>query len=94
MFIPQFTVRRLLLLVAICAAFFLMLTLAARGYAWAAALSAVGFGVLVTFTSYVCFFGTTWVAYPVLRRASITHSPESPFARHRLPPQVIPEDIE
>ena len=59
--IPQFSIRWLLALTAVCAVIFSIVGLAVRGNAWAAAVS-IGIGSLVILVVvYGLLFGVVWV---------------------------------
>jgi hypothetical protein len=91
MLIPKFTIRRLLILTAVCAVISLVGTFAFRGQPWAIAL-------IVALAAFVMGFGAYLFFFLVVRIMSaiadlfVTPGPTSPFAQHRPPPQVIPPD--
>ena len=56
MLLPQFSLRRVLLIFTVCACFFLVLSLAIRGHAWALALSVAVASLLVAHLFHALFF--------------------------------------
>ena len=90
--IPQFTIRRLLWMTTVCGAFCLIVSLAARGNAWALALSAAGLGLVVCFLFFSFLFASAWCAFFLTQQFGSNRRPDSPFAQHRPPPQVIPSE--
>ena len=92
MLIPQFSVRRLLLWMALSAICFLVVSMALRGASWAAALSVSGAFVCLGLGIYAMLFTLSWVCQLTLRRLQGPAAPESPFAHDQLPTQVIPKD--
>ncbi len=91
MLIPQFTIRRLFWLVAICAVLCVGIMLAARGVAVARSMIAM----VVMIGSSFCMFAVLFVAGAIVDRLRPVRpiSEESPFAQHSLPPSyVVPKD--
>ena len=73
MLIPQFTLRWLLIVTAVCAAVFSVVGLAVQGRPWAIGVSvAVGTGVVMMLI-YAALFGVVWlvgeVITPIRRRS-------------------------
>lgn len=81
MLIPQFTIRWLLVVTAVCAALFSVVGLGFRGRVWAAAFG-VGLGSLaVLMLVYAGVFALVWLAgewLPSLRRAKTASAAKSP----------------
>jgi hypothetical protein len=94
MLIPRFTIRRLLLITALCGAFFLVVSLAIRGRVWAAAISVAVLAAAVSFCSFAVFFAAAWLVSRAGGLAARRREPASPFAQHSPPPRVVPEEIE
>ena len=94
MLVPQFTVRRLFCLITVCAGIFLIVSLARQGGAWAVAISAAVAGLIATFTIYIGLFAVTWFVHSATVRVKKPVRPDSPFAQHRPPPQIIPEEVD
>ena len=93
MLIPRFTVRRLLVITAVCGCCFLIFSLGLQGHYWAAAILTVVVSFLLILLLHVGLFAVAWViSLLVVREAS--QVVRSPFSEHRQPPQVIPEDPE
>jgi hypothetical protein len=94
MLIPRFTLRRLFLVTTLCAVFFLVLSFALRGYVWAAAISAAGLAVVVSFTLYAALFALTWLVSRGIAWAAGRRERNSRFGEHELPPRSAPKEIE
>lgn len=89
MLIPRFSIRWLLLLTTVCAAFFFFLTFAVRGEAWAMGVT-IGVGSLsIVFMVHALFFMAVWVMTEVVGQAEQTRRIESPFATEKPPPQIV-----
>lgn len=89
MLAPQFTTRRMLLLIAFCSVLFLVLSLAVRGQLWAIALS-VGIGsVGLMFIAFALFFQVSFVLAKFLGVVGPTEKPVSPFAKDTAPPTYV-----
>lgn len=91
MLVPQFTIRRMFLLVTALGVLFGIMALAFRGFFLARSIVGV-IGMLA-----VCFivFAVIYVAATVLARLLPQKGPavDSPFARHSMPPRyVAPEN--
>ncbi len=82
MVIPQFTLRWLLGLMAVCAAVFSIFGLAVRGYGWAIALSMAILGLAVAMAVYAVLFSLVWLCSLAIgageRKAAWGRSPFSP----------------
>ncbi len=92
MLIPQFSIRWLLGVTAVCAVFFSIVGLGVRGHAWAAAVS-IGIGSLVILAVvYALLFALVWafsVTLSSLGRGR-AGAGQSPF-RPRIGPASQPE---
>jgi hypothetical protein len=89
MLFPQFTTRRLLLIIGGCSVFFLIASLAVQGYLWATAVSLAVAALVMTFLLYAVTFQVTFVLAQfvgVLRPAA---RPQSPFAQDTPPPTPL-----
>ena len=73
-----------------CAAFFLIVSFASHGTAWAVAISAAVFGLMVCFLLYCLLFALAWCAFSLRRLLGSNRQMDSPFAKDEPPPQVIP----
>jgi hypothetical protein len=92
MLIPRFTLRWLLLLTTFCGFFFFIVAFAARGQAWAVAVTLAGVGLVAAFLCYGVFFG---LAYIIASLIGLTRSPVpggTPFATAEPPPQLLPPE--
>jgi hypothetical protein len=61
MLIPQFTLRRLLALTAVCGGVFLVLSQAVAGSAWAIGVSVAIGSLVAVFAAYAAVFGGVWI---------------------------------
>jgi len=89
MLIPRFSIRFLLILTTLCAAFFAIVTLAAQGSQWATAVSVAIAGIVLALSIHAGTFGVAWILasfFGVFRRGK---SASSPFADAKPPPQYI-----
>jgi len=68
MLIPQFSLRWLLGLVAVCAVVFSIFGLAVRGHGWAGALSIAILGLVAAVLAYAVLFCLVWL-YSLAMRA-------------------------
>jgi len=85
MLIPQFSIRWLLAVTALCAGAFSVVGLAVQGQRWALAVS-VGLGaVLLTMLLYGAAFGLVWACALVLGRSGRRGRGGDPFARGQSP---------
>ncbi len=89
MLVPRFSLRGYLLATIVAAIFFVVMSFAVRGSAWALGF-AVGLGSLVVaFAAYGLVFAAAWYFVEVrLARDRVT--PTSPFASDLPPEQVLP----
>ena len=90
MLIPRFTLRWMLFVLSVSGVFFLFLSLAVKGQAWAIGVStaiATMLGILVV---HMTFFGAAWVLASLLGFARPRQQPRSPFAQEQPPPQWLP----
>jgi hypothetical protein len=95
MLVPRFTIRWLLLLTTVSAVFFLVVTHAVRGDAWAVAVSLAVANLMVAFLVYGAVFGTAWLVASAPRRAGGRSATGTPSATAELPLQIIPpEELE
>lgn len=82
MLIPQFTLRWLLGLVAVCAVVFSVFGLAVRGHGWAGAMSIAILGLVAAVTVYAVMFCLVWLYSLAVgaggRKAAWGRSPFSP----------------
>jgi len=83
---PQLTIRRMLLITALSALFFLAASLAIRGHDWASPVVIVGTALVVFFLAHALLY---FLVMPFAARAERRHRAQklSPFADGRLPPQ-------
>ena len=90
--IPHFTIRWLLLMMTISSCFFLILSFAVRGQAWAIAVSLSVGSLLLAFLCYAVVFGLA--ALIAAARGLLRAAPRSdtPFATAEPPPQIIPPE--
>jgi hypothetical protein len=89
MLAPQFTTRRMLLLIALFSVFFLVLSMAVQQQVWAIALS-IGVGTLVlTFLAFAMFFQISFVLAKLVGLFAGTKKPVSPFAKDTAPPVYV-----
>lgn len=61
MLLPQFTIRRMLALMAVCGVLFLVLSMAVAGHAWAIGISVAIGSVVVVFAVYAALFFGIWL---------------------------------
>ena len=89
MLVPQFTTRRLLLIIAACSVLFLVLSMAVQKHVWAIALS-VGVGsIVLTFVTFAIFFQVSFVLAKLLGLLKGEARPVSPFAKDTAPPTHV-----
>ena len=89
MLAPQFTTRRMLLLISGCSVLFLVLSMAVRGHYWAIAVS-LGMGsILLTFLAFALFFQVSFVLAKFLGLLRPKQRPVSPFAKDTAPPTYV-----
>lgn len=97
MLIPQFTLRRLFLVVAICAVFFLFVSMAMRGNKLPLVLVTGMAAVLAGFATYAALFGCIWLlslARPVWAGVTGRRAAENPFAANaKIGPPATTESI-
>ena len=92
MLIPRFTIRWLLMLTTVSAVFFLIVTCAVRGDAWAVSVSLGVVSLAVAFLVYGAFFGFAWLVASVVSVFREGPSRKTPFATAEPPPQIIPPE--
>ena len=92
MLIPRFTIRWLLLLTTVSAVFFLVVTCAVRGDAWAVSISLGVVSLAVAFLVYGAFFGAAWLVASVVGLFREGSPRKTPFATAEPPPQIIPPE--
>jgi hypothetical protein len=93
MIIPRFTVRWLLALMAFCAVFAFIVSLAVSGNVWAIALSVALASIVLTFVLHAAGFCCAWGMSTLWRMMTRRTVAASPFATHTSPPQVLrPEE--
>jgi hypothetical protein len=81
MLFPQFSLRWLLGLITACAGFFFLLSLAAAGHVWAAAVSVAVVSLAVAVAIYVAMFFVVWLFSLLLPiRKAKSPAGQSPFA--------------
>ena len=92
MFAPQFSIRKLLLFTVVCGLFFYLVSMAVRGHEWAIPLVVVGLAAVASLVVYALFFLVAWVFSLVLKDLHWKPQSESPFAKDRPAPQIVPPD--
>ena len=81
MLIPQFSIRWLLAVTALCAVVFSVFGMALRGHTWAAAVSVVVLSLVVVVWVYALLFAVAWFASLVIPETVRGRSAgRSPFA--------------
>jgi hypothetical protein len=90
MLIPKFSLRSLLLLMALVGAVSLVISMAVQGQAWAIAVSAALAGLVATFALFVMFFLLAAPMALLVESLGGRPVPASPFATQQPPPQIIP----
>jgi hypothetical protein len=89
MFAPQFTTRRLLLLVGACSVFFMVVAAAVRGQLWAACISLAVAALVLTFLLYAVTFQITFLIAQLFGGLRPAPQPTSPFAQDTPPPKPL-----
>lgn len=89
MLFPQFTTRRLLLIIGGCGVFFLIASLAVRGHLWATAVSLAVAALVLTLLLYALTFQVTFIFAQLVGALRPAAKPQSPFAYDTPPPQPI-----
>lgn len=90
MLLPKFSIRLMLVLTAVTAVFFFIVSLAVNGSKWAVGLS-LGFGLIpVFFLAYAFFFLIAYILTRFTKVARPKVQPVSPFSPESLPTQIIP----
>ena len=92
MLIPRFTIRWLLLLMTVSSFFFLVLSFAVGGQAWAIAVSLSVGSLLLAFVCYAVVFGLAALIAAVRGLLRPTPRGDTPFATAEPPPQIIPPE--
>lgn len=90
MLIPRFSIRLMLVLTAVCAVFFLVVSFAGNGSHFAAGFVVAVLTVLLAMMGYAVVFLLSYAFARFLRLVRPESRPTSPFATDSLPPQVIP----
>jgi len=96
MLIPRYTVRRLLVITAICGVFFWILAIALnpnvelQNKVWAAAISIAVVSLAVAFACYGAFFGVAYILATLFGLVRQRPDGGTPFATAEPPPQIIP----
>ena len=91
MLIPQFTIRRLFLMVSAVAVLCTVVMLAARGMTLARSVIAVVGMLVMSFCMFAVLTALGMLADRL--RPAAPNQGESPFAHHSLPPSyVVPQD--
>ncbi len=95
MFLPRFTIRRLLQIMVVCGLLFLVASYAVRGAEWAAGVTIAVGSTLAALLVYAVFFCIAWWISLVVDSYQPRPKHKSPFAQGSPPPQLIrPEDPE
>jgi hypothetical protein len=95
MLIPQFSIRSLLILTAVCGVACLILSLAIAGQAWAISVSVAIGSLFLMLLLYAVFFLAVWLVVAITARFRRKKIAISPFAQDTPPPQIIaPEEPE
>jgi hypothetical protein len=89
MLFPQFTTRRLLLVVGGCSIFFLVASLAVQGQLWATAISLAVAALVLTFLLYAAAFQVTFLFAQMFGALRPAARPQSPFAQDTPPPKPL-----
>jgi hypothetical protein len=90
MLIPRFTIRWLLSLTTVSAVFFLIVTCAVQGDAWAVAVSLGVASLAIAFLVYGVLFGVAWLIASAVGVFRAAPSGRTPFATTEPPPQIVP----
>jgi hypothetical protein len=86
MYLPQFSTRWLLAIIAVCAVFFLVASMAIRGHLWAMAISLAIASIVLTFLLYAASFQVTFLLAQLVGLLRPAARPKSPFAQDTPPP--------
>jgi hypothetical protein len=89
MLFPQFTTRRLLLVIGGCGVFFLIASLAVQGQLWATAISLAVASLVLTLLLYAATFQITFVLAQFVGALRPAARPQSPFAQDTPPPKPL-----
>jgi hypothetical protein len=93
MIIPRFTVRWLLVLMACCAVYAFVVSLAVTGRTWAVGISLAIGSILLTFVLHAAAFCSAWGVSALWRLWTGRRVAASPFATETSPPQLLrPEE--
>ena len=90
MLIPRFSIRWLLIVTAVFAAFFFLVSVAVRGEPWAIAVSVALGSLALLVVIHAGFFLVAWLIAEMIGLAWRPQQPESPFATEKPPPQIVP----
>ena len=90
MLAPQFTTRRMLLLIAVCSIFFLILAMAVQQKVWAVALAYGAASLALTFLAFAIFFQVSFVFAKLAGLFVSQKKTASPFAKDTAPPTHVP----
>ena len=89
MLFPQFTTRRLLLVIGGCNVFFLIASLAVQEHLWATAFSLAVVSLVLTFLLYAAAFQVTFLLAQLVGALRPAARPQSPFAQDTPPPKPL-----
>lgn len=92
MFAPQFSLRKLLLLIFACCLFTSLGSVAMRGELWPIPFLVVGVASAVAFILYAVVFLIAWIFSTLLKDLYWKDESQSPFAQDRPAPQILPPD--
>ena len=91
--IPRFSLRGLLIIIGVCGGIFAVLPFAVQGEAWALAITITFVSALSVALAFAALYLVTWFVGLVVSGVRGSNVPESPFAEHTPPPQIIePEE--
>jgi len=90
MLIPRFTLRWMLAITAVVAAFAWIASLAVRGSIWAVAVCVAAGSVPAMFLLYAIVFAAAFMMARALERRRVPPHGDTPFATATPPPQLVP----
>lgn len=94
MLIPQFSIRSLLIATTVAAVIAMVAAAAIQRSLWAIGVIAALGAIAVSFGMFAAAFLFAW-SIGRMRHVVDKPIPESPFATHKAPPQMlVPEDLE
>jgi len=85
MLIPQYSIRWLLAVTAVCAGIFSILALGVRGSRWAAGVSVALGSLVILMAVYVLWFALVWAVAAVVPRLARRRFAASPFRESPIP---------